>query len=162
MIVMGIDPGQTGGFARVSEGQLLDAWPMPLEKALTKKPTLDFWCAANAGWKDAVLGFYWRGPDYVVIESVHAMPAQGVSSSFQFGRMFGAVEMLAQFYGCEIVYVTPQKWKKHFNLLKTDKAASVAKATGLYGDEHWKLKKHEGVAEAALIATWGLHQLTKE
>jgi len=153
VIVMGIDPGQTGGFAQVSEGQLLDAWPMPLEKTLTKKPTLDFWCAANAGWKD---------PDYVVIESVHAMPAQGVSSSFQFGRMFGAVEMLAQFYDCEIVYVTPQKWKKHFNLLKTDKSASVAKATGLYGDEHWKLKKHEGVAEAALIATWGLHQLTKE
>jgi len=51
MIVLGIDPGQTGGFAQVSEGQLLDAWPMPLEKTLTKKPTLDFWCAANAGWK---------------------------------------------------------------------------------------------------------------
>jgi len=144
MIVLGIDPGQTGGFARVSEGQLLYAWPMPLEKALTKKPTLDFWCAANAGWKDLD---YARGPDYVVIESVHAMPAQGVSSSFQFGRMFGAVEMLAQLY---------------FGLLKTDKSASVAKATELYGDEHWRLKKYEGVAEAALIATWGLHQLTKE
>jgi len=167
MIVMGIDPGQTGGLAWVTEDLtklhfdgavgLVDAISMPLIK-LTKKPTLDL--LEVHCWFDHLE--YADEQWAVVIENVHAMPAQGVSSSFQFGRMFGAVEVMAQTYSQKIIYVTPQKWKRHFGLLKTNKSASVAKATELYGDEHWKLKKHEGVAEAALIATWGLHQLTKE
>ena len=32
--------------------------------------------------------------DISIIEKVHAMPRQGVTSSFQFGRSFGALETL--------------------------------------------------------------------
>ena len=72
--------------------------------------------------------------------------------------MYGGVEMMAQWLADEVEYVTPQQWKKYFKLGK-EKGEAVALATEMYGDKHWKLKKHEGVAEAALIATWGLHQL---
>ena len=33
--------------------------------------------------------------DISIIEKVHAMPRQGVTSSFQFGRSFGSLETLA-------------------------------------------------------------------
>jgi crossover junction endodeoxyribonuclease RuvC len=162
MIVLGIDPGQTGGLALVSdrgdkrwEPIVLIAIPMPLMNP-TKKPTVNFFEAMVVMQANA------KEIDHCFIENVHAMPAQGVSSSFQFGRMFGAVEMIANNL-CEREphYVTPQKWKGYFGLSR-DKHASMMKATEFYGAEHWGLKKHEGVAEAALIATWGLHHLAKE
>lgn len=154
MIALGIDPGQTGGLALVSRDtngsyKLLDAAPMPLASP-TKKPTLDF-----SGWAWAGHDDYY---DLGVIENVHSMPAQGVSSSFQFGRMFGAAEMLAQHYTSKQLYVTPQSWKKHFNL-PADKYAAMALATRLFDtSKYWSLKKHDGVAEAALIAAYGLHK----
>lgn len=153
MIVLGIDPGQTGGLALVSEGRLLNACPIPCTYDHTNKPTL--------AWATATIWLNGWDVDHAVIENVHAMPAQGVASSFQFGRMFGAAEMFNACWATTIRYVEPQVWKRYFGI-DANKHTAVAKATQLYGDEHWPLKKHEGVAEAALIATWGLHQLLKE
>lgn len=151
MIVLGIDPGQTGGLVLVESStcKVLDAMMMPLATS-TKKPTIDYHAAAK---------FLAHGVALAAIEEVHSMPRQGVASSFQFGRVFGAVEMVGQYWANHLIYVTPQKWKKHFDLIKRDKAASVALATELYSDKHWPLKKHEGVAEAALIATWAIETL---
>jgi len=154
MIALGIDPGQSGGLALVSQdtkGKLNLFWgyPMPL-KFRTKKPTLN-WAMVTE------LADEWN-IDLGVIENVHAMPAQGVSSSFQFGRMFGAAEVITQHCADRQLYVTPQAWKKHFGLIKADKGASIALATELFGTaNYWPLKKHDGVAEAALIAAYGLH-----
>ena len=53
----------------------------------------------------------------VVLEKVHAMPSQGVSSTFSFGESFGAVQMALTFLGGEIEYVSPRKWQQHFGLV---------------------------------------------
>ncbi len=154
MIVLGIDPGQSGGLALVDSEDirgLIDAISMPLRND-TKKPALDYnftynWMMDRAGCD----------VDKVVIENVHAMPRQGVSSSFQFGRMFGGVEMLAQHFCDKPTYVTPQAWKGYYGLLKVDKNASIETATRLFNtDKYWKLKKHDGIAEAALMAAYGI------
>lgn len=162
MVVLGIDPGQTGGLALIKsydDGRLpllLGGLPMPLYTCMTKKPCMSYPVARK--WLEKFEDTIHTG----VIENVHAMPAQGVSSSFQFGRMFGASEVLIhEFSQNAIEYVTPQVWKKHFEL-GTDKKHSVEVATELYHDTYWPLKKHEGVAEAALIATWGLHKLLEQ
>jgi crossover junction endodeoxyribonuclease RuvC len=124
---------------------------MPLSYP-TKKPTISMDAAWS--WLDP-----YPGPKAGFIENVHAMPRQGVSSSFQFGRMFGGAELVLQSTCLRVFHVTPQAWKKHFGL-GSDKNASIAMATLLFGtDQHWKLKKHEGVAEAALIALYGLGQI---
>lgn len=154
MIVLGIDPGQTGGLVLLDRRGILKASHMPLTQKHTKKPALDWMSARQMFW-------LYKDPIYGIIENVHAMPAQGVASSFQFGRMFGHVEMLAICYCQTVQYVTPQVWKKHFNLGR-DKNEAVALATELYGKKHWPLKKHEGIAEAALIANWGLYKLEQE
>lgn len=123
-------------------------------KSYTKKPTMDWW--------EALAFFQDNDVAEVTLENVHSMPGQGIASSFQFGRVFGCAEMLAANMFGEPQYVTPQVWKKHFGL-SADKYASMEKATELFGtDKYWKLKKHEGVAEAALIALYGLGKTQKD
>lgn len=148
MRILGIDPGQMGGLAVVDfdKGELPffhDGLLMPL-MIVNKKKALDISKV-----------FEWLPPsiDIGVIEAVHAMPKQGVSSSFQFGRMFGAAETLLYDTDTQ-AYVSPKAWKKFMNL-SSDKGASMDLATRIFGtDEYWQLKKYEGIAEAALIAVY--------
>jgi len=156
MIALGIDPGQTGGLALVSRDPrgkmaVIDAMMMPLVFP-TKKATLS-WVEANT------LKLGTEGLALVIIENVHSMPKQGVASSFQFGRMFGAVEMLAQAVpNSKTMYVSPVTWKMYYGL-GSAKYASIELATMMFRtDEFWKLKKHDGIAEAALLAAYGLEK----
>jgi Holliday junction resolvasome RuvABC endonuclease subunit len=52
------------------------------------------------------------GKSFAILESVHSMPGQGVSSSFKFGQNFGHLEMAL--LAAEIPYelATPKKWMK--------------------------------------------------
>ena len=150
MRVIGIDPGATGGVAVLEDGKLIDAMMMPIIHA-NGKTSVD--SAILTDW----LYQHLVGDCTFVIEAVHAMPRQGVSSSFQFGKMYGAVEALAISTGYRVEHVSPAKWKKAFHLNR-DKGASIDAARLRFGhklDQYVTLKKHEGVAEAALIAAWG-------
>ena len=60
----------------------------------------------------------------VVIEHVSAMPGQGVTSLFNFGQSFGVIKGICSALSLPIHFVRPTKWKKHFNLIKTNKDAS--------------------------------------
>jgi crossover junction endodeoxyribonuclease RuvC len=94
--------------------------------------------------------------DVAVIEAVHAMPRQGVSSSFQFGRMLGGIEALVYATGARVEYVTPAAWKKALGL-STEKQASIDAAKIRFGsvaDEVLRHKADDGIAEAALIAAY--------
>ena len=44
------------------------------------------------------------------------MPRQGVTSSFQFGRSFGALETLAYLLAKRVDYVAPVVWKKYLGI----------------------------------------------
>ena len=152
-LVLGIDPGQTGGLALVQGGdgrrlKLLSAMPMPLLNVRKKKiadtiAAYEFFCMYVI--------------DIGVTELVSSMPAQGVASSFQFGRAFGGIETLPYRLCATQEYATPSVWKQHMGLSK-DKNASIDLATRMFGraaaEKYWPLKKHDGVAEAALIAAY--------
>ena len=58
--------------------------------------------------------------------------------------------------------VTPNKWKKHFNL-SSDKDTSRQLAIQRFPDHYelFKLKKHDGRAEASLICLWAAEVLIK-
>ena len=148
--ILAIDPGQTGGLAVVDfygDGPLIrTALPMPLT-TVNKKKALDI--TAVLEWLPVISSI-----DVGVIELVHAMPKQGVSSSFQFGRMFGAAETVIYLLDRQ-AYVSPRTWKRALNLT-SDKYASIDLATRIFGRkaaQRWfSLKKNEGIAEAALIA----------
>lgn len=151
MIVIGIDPGLSGGIALIEhtkESTKYESWYMPtLYLSKTKKQIN---CVAFS----CVLDKY--NPDMVIIEQVHAMPKQGVSSTFNFGMGYGMLQgvVLGMEYPMELI--TPQEWKKHFKLWAKGKDASRAKAQLLFPMEDLGKKKDDGRAEALLIAKYYL------
>jgi crossover junction endodeoxyribonuclease RuvC len=92
----------------------------------------------------------------VVVEHVTAMPGQGVTSMFNFGQSFGVIKGVCAALKLPIYFVRPMKWKKHFNLIKTNKDASRTKAIEIYPSISNKLsrKKDSNKADAILIARY--------
>ena len=105
MIYIGIDPGKGGGLAAIIDCGYV-ASPMPE----SNREILD-WLVDNGGGQKCV----------AVIEHVHAMPKQGVTSMFTFGEQFGRVRMACTSMGIAYDLVRPQKWQKELGLLSTKK-----------------------------------------
>jgi crossover junction endodeoxyribonuclease RuvC len=144
----GIDPGITGAIAVVDEfGRLVATADIP---------------TAGDGKRRMVSGALlaealrvWR-PDEVVIERVGAMPGQGVSSTFRFGRALGIIEGVAGALGLPVSYVSATVWKKHLRL-PSDKEAARQKAVEIWPSHaaiHFARRRDHGRAEAALIGLW--------
>jgi hypothetical protein len=93
------------------------------------------------------------------IERVGAMPGNGGSSMFNFGRAYGDVRGVIGALKIPTHFVTPQVWKKHFHL-DSDKDKSRMLAIRMFPDvsKHFERKKDDGRAEAALVALYGHHQ----
>ena len=92
----------------------------------------------------------------VVVEHVNAMPGQGVTSMFNFGQSFGVIKGICSALSLPIYFVRPAKWKKHFNLIKTNKDASRTKVIEIYPEISNKIsrKKDSHKADAILIARY--------
>jgi hypothetical protein len=90
----------------------------------------------------------------ICMEQVHAMPKQGISSTWNFARAVGVISAV-----CELTFpnsftlVSPQRWKKHFNLT-ADKNEALDLARKLFPKASLKLKKDINRAEALLIAEY--------
>lgn len=98
MIYIGIDPGKSGGIAFIGpEGT--KAYKMP-------DTDTDLW--------NCLLGidFHNRHDTKTMLEKVHSMPKQGVSSVFTFGEGFGKLQMALCAADMSYEMVTPQKWQK--------------------------------------------------
>lgn len=89
----------------------------------------------------------------VVIEDVHSMPKQGVSSTFKFGRAVGAIQAVTELMNVPWFIVNPQSWKKAMGVT-SEKETSLIKARELWKTAPLKLKKSHGVAESLLLAEW--------
>lgn len=88
-----------------------------------------------------------------VIESVHSMPNQGVSSSFKFGMAFGMAIAIMERINCPWHLVTPHKWKRDMGLT-SDKDQSLEMARQMWPKAPLARKKDNGRAEALLMAEW--------
>ena len=84
------------------------------------------------------------------------MPGQGVTSMFNFGQSFGVVKGVCSAMQLSVHYVRPARWKKYFNLLKTEKEASRSKAIEIfpYISSQLSRKKDSNKADAVLIASF--------
>lgn len=155
--VIGIDPGLSGGVAILNpDKSLYDLYDMPsCPKSASKN-----W--VNADKLNSIIENIISEPDckevIAIVEDVHAMPGQGVTSMFTFGEGLGCIRGVLVANAIPIVWITPQKWKKYFNLSK-EKNVSTAKACNLY-PQHTNLlvtprgRSIDGRAEALLIARW--------
>jgi len=148
----------TGALALLVNGKLIEAVDMPV---FTIKKGKRITHEINAaGVRDTLKEFAVNALDehpFVVLEKVHSMPKQGVASSFAFGRSLGVIEGVVAALGMPLVWAVPNVWKREMKLTGKGKGASRQMATNLWPDcaDLFKLVKHDGRAEAALMAEWG-------
>jgi hypothetical protein len=150
-VIMGIDPGVSGAVAFY--------FPMvPSRIAVDDVPV----AGGEINVHELARLIRIHRPTMAIIERVNAMPGQGVASSFNFGRSYGDVRGVIGACDVPMHFVTPQKWKKHFGL-SADKEESRLRAIRLFPSvaDSFKLKKHDGRAEAALIALYGAEVLMR-
>ena len=146
MLYIGIDPGLSGAWGMIDHhGCYWSCGDMhhDTEGILDTERIWDEMCQARD-----------RLDTKVFIEKVHSMPKQGVSSTFKFGMAFGGALSLARRFKTEVVMVTPQLWKKTL-VLNSDKQLSLDMAREIFPQAPLHLKKHNGRAEALLIALYG-------
>jgi hypothetical protein len=93
----------------------------------------------------------------LVVENVHAMPKQGVSSMFKFGMGFGIIHGVAGALRLPLTLVTPTQWRSFHSLSSLNpKEASRALAIRKWPqhNRHLDRKKDSDRAEALLIGDW--------
>jgi hypothetical protein len=138
--ILGVDPGVYGGLAivTINDGaapQLVDAIDIPVTG----------------------VGATAHQPQHALIERGQAMPKQGASSGFKYGRAVGSIESVIACCEIPLTIVEPSMWKKFHQLRGGDKEAGRQRALQLFPAAHAMLarKKDHGRAEAALIALAG-------
>lgn len=159
MMKLGIDPGLTGALALTTDDdRLVELWDMPVTPKLSGKGNqvnanllVSIFMQAKALADNA-------GQDIIVyLEQVNAMPGQGVTSMFGFGRSVGVIEGVAAAMALPVHMVTPQAWKKRAGLMKKPKEAALTLCLSTWPDftQYFSRKRDVGRADAALIAVYG-------
>jgi crossover junction endodeoxyribonuclease RuvC len=153
MIIIGVDPGVSGGISILENKKVIEVYDMPtmIEGKKNKRQV-------NGSQVTNIIkeNVDTNKETTVVVEHVNAMPGQGVTSMFNFGQSFGVIKGVCAALSLPIYFVRPTKWKKHFNLIKTNKEAGRTKAIELYPEISGKLsrKKDSNKADAILIARY--------
>ena len=153
MMVFGIDPGVSGAISVLENKKVIEVFDMPtmIDGKKNKKQV-------NGSQVTNIIKerLDVNKEIVVVVEHVNAMPGQGVTSMFNFGQSFGVIKGVCSALSLPIYFVRPTKWKKHFNLIKTNKDASRTKAIEMYPEISNKLhrKKDSNKADAILIARY--------
>ena len=161
MIIIGIDPGLSGGIAVLDNNKVLDLFDRPV-MADGKKNKKQLNSALLAKLiKESISN---TSESAVIVEQVNAMPGQGVTSMFNFGQTFGAIKGICATLELPIFFVRPSKWKKHFELINSSKDASRTKAIEMYPHLAEKLSKKKDVnkSDAILIARFYCETRLKE
>jgi crossover junction endodeoxyribonuclease RuvC len=155
MLVVGVDPGIRGGISGLdTEKKTLWSIETPVLLVDQKKKKFDYDIHRIAAL------FRAANPDLICLEAVHSMPAQGVSSVFNFGRGFGILLGIIGTLGIPLRLVTPRVWKARLGIT-ADKETSRIKANQVFPacKAFWKLKKHDGLCESALLSFFALDNL---
>lgn len=150
---VGIDPGQKGGMAYI-----LDIGDETYERVLpySDENLLNFAAEVRVYMKEVQA-------TVTCLEKVGAMPGQGVTSMFTFGRGYGFIEGVLQALSIPYQLIPPQTWKKEFSL-NTDKQKSIQVCKRLFPEisllasERCR-KDHDGMAEALLMAVYAKRKL---
>lgn len=153
-ISIGIDPGKSGGFAIiVTDGGgfqhiAVHAW----DDTEFVEQMAEIAESVESGVRVRTC-----------LEKVGAMPGQGVTSMFNFGKSAGFIEGVLKAYKIPYQLIPPAKWKKEFSL-DHSKQKSVEVAERLFQDVSLMRtskcrKASDGMAEALLMAEYAERKL---
>jgi len=144
MIYIGIDPGAKGAMAILLPGrETPDIAPFDKGDYIQRLGTIR-----------------WDSSEMCIccIEQVHALPKQGVTSTWNFGVSYGWLLGILDALSIPYQPITPQKWKREFGLT-SDKAQSVEVCKRLFPGINLlrterSRKEDDNMAEAALLALY--------
>jgi Holliday junction resolvasome RuvABC endonuclease subunit len=155
MYIVGIDPGLSGAIGVIDDSGkfvfVVDAPVVEVAKPKGKSRQYSPLMMCTA------LRETLKGGDgvHAFIEEQQAMPGQGVKSMFTIGLGFGLWLGAMAALGIPHTRVRPATWKKALWLGK-DKSISILRAQQIFPTAPIQLKKHDGRAEALLLAWYGL------
>lgn len=145
--VCGIDPGASGGIAVLDAHGHWEVYPMPE----TDSDVADLF--RPIAWPECVF----------FIEKVHSMPAQGVASSFTFGKNYGVLLGCLRALRCRTEHVQPKEWQQLVGLrYPVDTPYSERKKLGRARAQELfpHIKVTHAIADALMIAEYGRRVLT--
>lgn len=152
---VGCDPGLQGALAFFDiEAGVLEVEDMPTVTIKKGKGTARRIDLANlARIINTRAG---EGIRHAYIERVSASPQMGVVSAFNFGFGYGALLGILAADVVPVTLVTPAEWKRVLHC-PADKAGARLRASQLLPAHanKWTLVKHDGRAEAAMLAFYG-------
>ena len=150
--IIAIDPGASGGVARLKDTYPAEAYPMP--KTASGLIQLLRTLADE------------YAPTICYVEKVSSTPQMGVKSAFTFGYGFGLIHAAVLAADLRLEWVTPATWQKHHKLIvrgqkkkvgqsaTQKKNANKARAQELFP----KMTITHAIADALLIADYGRFQ----
>jgi crossover junction endodeoxyribonuclease RuvC len=154
MIFIGIDPGLSGAVGVINKDAMVEIFDVPtIEMKKGKKVGRDY---DTNGMAD-IIRKYSNEDCTCFLEKVSAMPGQGVTSMFGFGKGYGIWQGIIASFRIPLTLVTPQAWKKEIMQGIGDKDAARMRAGQLFPSKSsfFSRKKDDGRAEALLIAEYG-------
>jgi crossover junction endodeoxyribonuclease RuvC len=152
-LFLGVDIGVTGAIAILADsGELVAVHEMPcLHDGPAGRRNINAPLLASIVFASHATKAF--------VEHVSARPGEGAVGAFSFGRSRGVVEGVLAAAGLPCQFLTPPCWKRAVGLPPgRDKDASRAEAIRRWPGQAdlFKLKKSDGLAEAALIAVAGM------
>jgi hypothetical protein len=154
MITVGIDLGVSGAIAVFSDKALDTVFDMPvLKDGPNGRATI------NAPLLAEILAK--THAEKAFIETVGPRPGEGAVGAFAFGRARGVIEGVCAGLSIPVEFITAPQWKRIVGIAPGKngaKDAARSQAVRRWPDkaELFRLVKHDGRAEACLIAVAGL------
>ncbi len=151
-MILGVDPGLNGALAFFDvRAGVVTVHDMPtIASGVKSKRVVD----------EAALARLFNGTEaisHAFVEKVGAMPGNGSVSMFGFGVSYGLVRGVLAANFVPITLVPPQTWKSKLGVPASKEGARARASQLLPAFSHlWPLVKHDGRAEAALIAYYGV------
>ena len=139
MIYTGIDCGKSGAIVSVdASGRVLELNPFAQAEtagriALIVADHVAALCSVHGATPDTIAA---------AIEVVHAMPKQGVVSTFTFGRAYGEA------------LVTPQQWQRDLSIPRRSEATGHKRVLREIAEATFGRRFTLATADAALLAEW--------
>jgi crossover junction endodeoxyribonuclease RuvC len=156
-VFLAVDPGAGGALAffRPAAGtlEIIDMPIVEVKRGMKMKNEISPQMLA------ALIDARTSGLEMAIVEKVGAMPGQGSSSMYQFGRGVGMIEGVIASTRVPITYVTPQKWQRDLGV-RDGKDGSRARAAELFPAyaQMFARKRDDGRSDAVLMAYWGAIQ----
>ena len=158
MIVIGIDPGKSGGLVKIHSRN--NECSMHKCPSTTHEMASILRIAKNSAFVDNL-------PIYIAIEKVHAFPTDARSAAFKFGMNYGMWLGIIGALSVPVIEIAPQTWMKSYAPLPKDKQERKRKIKEISTEIFSEVYNNENrityaVSDAALIALWCLERSKDE